>query len=551
MPWGYYPPKPSVAERRAQAARDLKRLQKKKGKKLDPILLGGRRKIAHTFWGKAWCDNIEAYRDLANRLARGRSYVRHDQVIDLSIAPGVVSAQVSGSSVYQVQITIKTLPGERWQALVERAAGQIDSMISLLQGKLSEGVIQTFCEQEAGLFPSSREISFSCSCPDHAIVCKHVAATMYGIGVRLDVSPELLFRLRDVDESALLQSAAQAEFASAEDDSAFADDDLSALFGIELDTSMAEAPDTPPPASHALLHEALMVVLIAILLGAERWSEVEALAAEHREALLGLLPLEDGSALPTIAPARTLAPALDIDRIERWLQALVSTADRRCRPDNRLQRGLAAALAVIPKLPLRAEGGRIPLDGQALPTLLSLLKSDRAGVIIGAADPGTAATIADSGGVYYARASGPLEEELALFFHDASVVEYDEIDHVLIESGQRRLVWVEWVDWMSEAGQWRALDGIIMIEEGAQQTFYLTNGDSSLAEQAAGILRLRDTELWLAPYPVEGADLLPDSLEQLAERLLSRAGHRSRRALLSWRKVAATDHRKLLQVLGA
>ncbi|MFT5682337.1 MAG: hypothetical protein ACI8RZ_003255 [Myxococcota bacterium] len=557
MSWRHFPRKPSVAERRAQAKRDLRRLQKK-GQKPSPILLDGRRSIVGTFWGKAWCDNVKSYRDLAYRLERGRSYVRHNQVIDLNITPGMIHAQVSGSEIYQSQITIKTLSTARWQALTAHAAGQIDSMVSLLQGKLSQDVMKTFCAQDTGLFPSSKEISFSCSCPDHASVCKHVAAVMYGIGVRLDESPELLFRLRDVDESELLQTAAQAEFAGVPGAEAFGDDDLSALFGIELDLSEA-APTLEPAvssvptaaATSGLLHEALLVSLIAILMGAESWAEVDAFANDNRDALLGLLPLEDATTLPSLASAHALAGVLDTERLTRWRQALLNTASQRYRPDNRLRRGLEAALAIIPRLSLTTAGGRIQLD-KSLSKLLPLLKGDHvAGVIIGAGDADLASAVASEGGTYFARISGPLEEELTLFFNDASALEFEDIDHVMVEADERRLTWVDWVDWVPGAEQWSGLSGLIMLEEGEHRAFYLSNGRIELTEGALGILRLQETGLWLVPYPTGSTAPLPESLRSLAERLLLKAGHRDRRAQKRWRKEAADNHRMLLRVLGS
>src|SRR3974390_1637835 len=102
MSWGYYGWRPyvPVAQRRAKAARELARLAKKNGKAASPVVLAGR-KIAGTFWGQAWCDNLEAYSDYANRLPRGRAYVRNGSVVDLQIAPGKVTARVAGSEPHQ------------------------------------------------------------------------------------------------------------------------------------------------------------------------------------------------------------------------------------------------------------------------------------------------------------------------------------------------------------------------------------------------------------------------------------------------------------------
>lgn len=242
----------SVAERRRQAAAELARLNKK-GRQTSPVTIDGR-KIATTFWGKAWCDNLERYSDYANRLARGRSYVRNGTVIDLQIAPGVVTALVSGSELYTVQIDVGSVARARWQSIRKDCSGGIDSAIELLQGRLSDVVMARLCEQTTGLFPSPADIGFACSCPDWASMCKHVAAVLYGIGARLDHRPELLFTLRQVAHTELIANAGTGLSASATAGAGakmLADVDLSEMFGIEIATPAEDSIDpvaTPPAA---------------------------------------------------------------------------------------------------------------------------------------------------------------------------------------------------------------------------------------------------------------------------------------------------------------
>src|SRR6476646_1281293 len=193
--WAPYVP---VAARRRKAEREIEKLRKK-GAGLSPVKIEGRQ-IARTFWGKAWCDNLESYRDYENRLPRGRTYVRNGSVVDLQIAPLQVKAMVSGSSIYVVTVSIKAVPKAMWQSLCRDCAGGIDSLVELLQGRFSGAVMERLCRQDHGLFPKPMDIRFSCSCPDSASMCKHVAAVLYGVGSRLDEKPELLFRLRSVDE---------------------------------------------------------------------------------------------------------------------------------------------------------------------------------------------------------------------------------------------------------------------------------------------------------------------------------------------------------------
>lgn len=197
----------SVAERRRAAKAAAAKLAKK-GQKLSPVAIeAGRRRIATTFWGKAWCTNLESYSDYSNRLPRGRSYVRNGSVVDLRIAAGEVRAQVSGSRLYQVQVRVSPVPKARWKSICNDCAGAIDSLVELLQGKFSKSVMERMCRQKTGLFPSPDEIQLSCSCPDWAVVCKHVAAVFYGIGARFDQAPQLLFDLRRVEEQDLIASA--------------------------------------------------------------------------------------------------------------------------------------------------------------------------------------------------------------------------------------------------------------------------------------------------------------------------------------------------------
>ncbi len=195
----------SVAERRRKAERAAARM-KKKGQALSPVT-AGRGAIARTFWGKAWCDNLERYSDYSNRLPRGRTYLRNGSVIDLTIAAGEVSAQVMGSDLYRIKVNIAAVPKAHWHTLGSDCAGSIDSLVELLQGRLSKGVMERICRPGTGLFPSPKEITFSCSCPDWAAMCKHVAAVFYGVGARLDAQPELLFTLRRVDAKQLVARA--------------------------------------------------------------------------------------------------------------------------------------------------------------------------------------------------------------------------------------------------------------------------------------------------------------------------------------------------------
>src|SRR6202166_3851017 len=242
--WHAYVP---VAEKRRQAERKLAKL-KKQGRSVAPVRIEGRT-ITKSFWGKSWCVNLERYSDYENRLPRGRTYVRNGSVIDLQIAKGEISAMVAGSELYQIKIAIAPVTRARWKSICRACAGTVDSLVELLQGRLAKGVMDRVCREGDGLFPAPGEIELSVSCPDWGDMCKHVAAGLYGVGARLDQTPQLLFVLRGVDENELLAAAGQALPLTKSAPAAanlLADGDVAALFGLEM--AQGTDPDPPGPA---------------------------------------------------------------------------------------------------------------------------------------------------------------------------------------------------------------------------------------------------------------------------------------------------------------
>ena len=255
--YGAWAPYVTVAERRRNAGLAIEKLRRK-GHPVAPVVITGRA-IAATFWGKAWCDNLESYRDYANRLSRGRTYARNGSVVDLQIAPREVKAMVSGSSIYHVTISIGAVPKAQWQSVRKDCAGGINSLVELLQGRFSKGVMERICRQDQGLFPRPSDIRFTCSCPDFAsmcnhmtrldsFMCKHVAACLYAVGAKLDQQPELLFRLRGINERDLLAKIDPALPVSKRQPTSgkvLEADDLSAMFGLDIADPVADAPRKP------------------------------------------------------------------------------------------------------------------------------------------------------------------------------------------------------------------------------------------------------------------------------------------------------------------
>jgi len=238
-----FPKYVSVAERKASAEKKLKKMQKK-DPSIQPVVIQGKN-LAKTWWGKAWNDNLTKYADFANRVGRGRSYLRHGAVLDLKINPGEVLALVQGSDVdpYQIQIDIKRISKSNWEDIKRLCVGKIESLQELLKGKFPKNLADVFTSKNAGLFPSPKELNFSCSCPDWASMCKHVAAALYGVGTRLDDDPMLFFKLRGVDSKDLVAQAVKdntnqlLERSKKKSNRVIDDIDIADIFDIDMESA--------------------------------------------------------------------------------------------------------------------------------------------------------------------------------------------------------------------------------------------------------------------------------------------------------------------------
>lgn len=202
--YGYFDT-PSVAELRQMAKDSLA-----KNKDYDPVIFEGnsRSKICKSWWGDAWCRNLDRYADWDNRIDRGRSYLRNGTVIDLKMNGGEIYAKVQGSreTPYTVKITIDPINEKKSRKIEKQAAGKIQNIEALLTGTFPESLKEDFF-QEGMLFPSLKEIHFNCSCPDWASLCKHVAATLFGVGVRLDTDPKIFFQMRGINIEDFVEKA--------------------------------------------------------------------------------------------------------------------------------------------------------------------------------------------------------------------------------------------------------------------------------------------------------------------------------------------------------
>jgi uncharacterized Zn finger protein len=236
----YYGYKPYVSadEKKAKALKAIEKL-KKKNPDIEPVIIEGRA-LAKSWWGKAWNLNLESYADYANRIDRGKQYVRNYSVLDLKIKKGAVEAKVqgSGSKHYEIKINIDTLDSKKWDQVTELCNNRIDSLESLVEGKFPKELEVLFTDKNYSMFPSPDEIHFACNCPDWAYMCKHVAATLYGIGSRLDKDPMLFFELRDINGQELVKKSMEKKLdsmlknAGKKSTRTIDEKDISDLFGL-------------------------------------------------------------------------------------------------------------------------------------------------------------------------------------------------------------------------------------------------------------------------------------------------------------------------------
>ena len=239
----------SVAEKKVRNQKAIEKLRKK-NPDIAPVVISGK-KLAATWWGIAWNDNLESYSDYANRMGRGRSYVRHGAILDLQIAPAKITALIQGSEKkpYEITIAIKPLTKAAWEQITKACEGKIESLQELIDGKFPKALSELFTARGVGLFPAPKEITLGCSCPDYATMCKHVAAALYGVGARLDENPALFFILRNVNIDELVSKAIVQKSETLLKKSAkksgrvIEEDDISDMFGIEMEVEN-EKPST-------------------------------------------------------------------------------------------------------------------------------------------------------------------------------------------------------------------------------------------------------------------------------------------------------------------
>ena len=257
--WSDFPSysQPSVNELRMKAASSVANARKK-GRTMDPAIpQKNTGPICQSWWGQAWCENLERYADFSTRLARGARYIRSGTVLDLKISRGRIEARVQGRRKipYKIDIRISPLSEDKCQRILEKCGRRIRNMEELIYGRFPEDLKVLFSAED-GLFPTPAEISFICNCPDWALMCKHVAAAMYGIGLRLDENPFYFFELRGIDVDRFIDVALESKAESMLDhadvitDRMILDEDMLSVFDMmeisQTTFPTREAASTPP-----------------------------------------------------------------------------------------------------------------------------------------------------------------------------------------------------------------------------------------------------------------------------------------------------------------
>lgn len=218
----------SVAQLGKLAAQRLAALRED-GEDLHPVVNTTRKLAAH-FWGSAWMRRLAECEAGGLCLAPGRSLLRHGCVLDLRISPGTITARVSADELYEVQVRLSPFDEERLAELKAACAGKIDSLVSLLEGKVDAAVLQQLCDPDSGLLPTPEDWTMRCTCPDWCEPCTHAAAAIYAAGCLIDADPSLLFTLRCVDPADLMHAPAASADAADFDAAA-----LSSVFGVDFE----------------------------------------------------------------------------------------------------------------------------------------------------------------------------------------------------------------------------------------------------------------------------------------------------------------------------
>ena len=199
-----------------------------------------RESFGKTWWGQEWLNSL-THIDYENRIPRGAAYARKGAVTDIKIDGGLIKAKVQGTqrTPYRVEIKVPQVDAEHVARLVDELSEQPLLVSKLMNHELDPQVMTIARKVGIRLFPESwRDLDMRCSCPDWALMCKHVAAVLYGIGTRFDRDPLLFFELRGIDVNKLIDTTLQdrienmLENADTRTSRMMDDEDLASIFGV-------------------------------------------------------------------------------------------------------------------------------------------------------------------------------------------------------------------------------------------------------------------------------------------------------------------------------
>jgi uncharacterized Zn finger protein len=169
--------------------------------------------FSRTWWGQRFIAALEEFTDPA-RLGRGRSYASGGRILEYTLAKGTVTAKVRGSinpyfgvykePIYKTTITIKAIGAADWTKVIRQIASRADLVTKLLMNEMPDTIEDAFSGLGLHLLPhSERDFETSCSCPDWANPCKHIAGVYYLLASALDQDPFVMFELRGLSREDL------------------------------------------------------------------------------------------------------------------------------------------------------------------------------------------------------------------------------------------------------------------------------------------------------------------------------------------------------------
>lgn len=208
--------------------------------KLDWGVVVSNKQFAKTWWGEKWLNALEGVY-LTNRIGRGRTYANTGRVFDINISANAVTAKVKGNyrNHYDVVVEFNEFSEKQKDKILEIVYKNPSVLAALLNHKLPEELYYKLINEGINVFPTShQDMHSSCNCPDHALVCKHIAGLVYMIALEIDKNPFLIFKLQGFDLLEALNYSSHDDAISIRSiDDLFAGDDADLKEDVDLDFS--------------------------------------------------------------------------------------------------------------------------------------------------------------------------------------------------------------------------------------------------------------------------------------------------------------------------